>query len=138
MRPAFGPSCNGEYSHLEVRSPRPAADVSLFRDRLNLRTNSLPKSSANVITLNTLVKQRELLFRVDDTDVSPLFQVLWKARNNGEEAKRLGQLRGETHRNDGRQQRKERTLYSGHHWMECYIVKDSVCVARAHESVIIA
>lgn len=33
-----------------------APRVSLFRDRLNLRTNSLPRSSANVITLNTLVQ----------------------------------------------------------------------------------
>jgi hypothetical protein len=30
------------------------------------------------------------------------------------------------------------TLYAGRHWMECYIVKDGVCVARAHEPVLIA
>lgn len=83
-------------------------------------------------------KQRELLFGIADTDVPPPFQVFWKARNNGEEAKRLGQLRGEIHADEGRQQRKERTLYIGHHWMECYIVKNGTCVARARESVIIA
>jgi hypothetical protein len=83
-------------------------------------------------------KQRELLFRIVDTDVPPPFQVFWKARNSGEEAKRLGQLRGEIHPDEGRHERKESTLYTGHHWMECYIVKDGTCVARAHESVIIA
>jgi hypothetical protein len=82
-------------------------------------------------------KHRELLFRIADTDVLPPFQVFWKARNTGEEAKRLGQLRGELHPDEGRHQRRERTLYTGHHWMECYIVKDGVCVARSHDAVII-
>jgi hypothetical protein len=83
-------------------------------------------------------KHRELLFRITDTDVSPPFQVFWKARNNGEEAKRIGQLRGEIHPDEGHNQRKESTLYAGHHWMECYIVKDGACVARAREPVIVA
>ena len=39
---------------------------------------------------------------------------------------------------EGRHQCTESTLYTGHHWMECYIVKDGVCVARADEPVIIA
>lgn len=82
-------------------------------------------------------KHRELLFRITGTDVPPPFQVFWKARNTGEEAKRLGQLRGEIHPDEGRHQRKERTLYTGHHWMECYVVKDGICVARSHEPVII-
>jgi hypothetical protein len=79
-----------------------------------------------------------LLFRITDTDVPPPFQVFWKARNNGEEAKRIGQLRGEIHPDEGHNQRKESTLYAGHHWMECYIVKDGACVAKAREPVIIA
>jgi len=83
-------------------------------------------------------KQRELLFRVAETDVPPPFQVFWKARNTGKEAQRLGQLRGEIHPDEGQHRRKESTLYVGHHWMECYIVKDGVCVARTHEPVIIA
>ena len=82
-------------------------------------------------------KHRDLFFRIVDTDVPPPFQVYWKARNTGDEAKRLGQLRGEIHPDEGRHQRKESTLYTGHHWMECYIVKDGICVARSHETVII-
>lgn len=82
-------------------------------------------------------KHRELLFRIVDTDVPPPFQVYWKARNTGDEAERLGQLRGEIHSDEGRHQRAESTLYTGHHWMECYIIKDGVCVAKSHEPVII-
>lgn len=87
---------------------------------------------------NRVPKHRELLFTITDTDVPTPFQVFWKARNTGEEAKRIGQLRGEIHPDEGHHQRKESTLYAGHHWMECCIVKDGVCVARAHEPVLIA
>ena len=83
-------------------------------------------------------KHRELFFKISDTDVPPPFQVFWKARNSGEEAKCIGQLRGEIHADEGYNQRKESSLYAGHHWMECYIVKDGACVARAREPVIIA
>lgn len=84
---------------------------------------------------NRVPKNRELLFRIVDTDVPRPFEVYWKARNHGEEAKRHGDLRGEIHRDLGFLQRKENTRYTGQHWMECYIVKDGVCVARSHDPV---
>jgi hypothetical protein len=57
---------------------------------------------------NRVPKHRELLFTITDSDVPPPFQVFWKARNNGEEAKRIGQLRGEIHPDEGHHQRKEK------------------------------
>jgi hypothetical protein len=83
-------------------------------------------------------KQRELLFRVTRTDVPEPFQLFWKVRNHGAEAERVDGLRGELMPDDGTRQRKESTLYTGFHYMECYIVKNGVCVAIAHEDVRIA
>jgi hypothetical protein len=82
-------------------------------------------------------KERQLLFRVVGTDVPSPYSVFWKVRNRGSEAERRGQLRGQIHADEGRLERSERTSYSGHHYTECYIVKDGACVARAREPVII-
>ena len=81
--------------------------------------------------------RRDLLFKIVETDVAAPFEVRWKIRNTGNEAKSLGALRGEIHRDDGSHRRRESTKYVGHHYVECYIIKDGVCVARAHEKVVI-
>jgi hypothetical protein len=82
-------------------------------------------------------RRRDLLFKIVETDVVAPFEVRWKIRNTGNEAKSLGALRGEIHRDEGRHLRRESTKYVGHHYVECYIIKDGVCVARAHEKVVI-
>ena len=82
-------------------------------------------------------KQRQLLFRLTATDVAEPFDVYWKVRNRGAEAQRLNKLRGEITRDDGSRTRKETTSYVGHHYVECYVVKDGICVASALEPVII-
>ncbi len=46
---------------IAVISRQVAEQVPLFKDRVNVRTNSLPKSSANVIALNTLVEGNKAL-----------------------------------------------------------------------------
>lgn len=83
-------------------------------------------------------KYRRLLFKVTRTDVPQPFSVYWKVRNRGEEAARLNALRGEIVPDEGEHQRAERTAYIGNHFVECYIVKDNVCVAQTHQPVIIA
>lgn len=82
-------------------------------------------------------KQHSLIFRID-TDVPEPYKVFWKVRNHGQEARARNALRGQIVPDDGARQKRESTLYTGHHYVECYIVKDGVCVARAHEPVIIS
>jgi hypothetical protein len=84
-----------------------------------------------------LPKQRSLLFKVVDTNVPAPFDVYWKVRNRGSEAAGRSQLRGEIDLDEGHHERRERTLYAGHHYVECYVVKNGVCIARIHEPVII-
>jgi hypothetical protein len=83
-------------------------------------------------------KQRELLFRLSSTNVPKPFDVYWKVRNSGLEAQLKSQLRGEITRDDGHQAKRESTKFAGNHYVECYIVKNGICVARAREPVVIA
>ena len=82
---------------------------------------------------NTVGKGREILFEIQHCDVPQPYDVYWKVRNTGAEAEQAGALRGEIRR--GGDTRKESTLYTGSHWVECYIVKDGRCVARARQPV---
>lgn len=87
--------------------------------------------------LGHVPKSRKLLFKLVHTDVPEPFKVFWKVRNRGEEAASLNALRGEIVPDGGMHEKPEQTAYTGHHYVECYIVKDGRCVAVAHQPVII-
>ena len=78
--------------------------------------------------------RRSLQFYIEQTDVEPPFTVLWKVRNRGEKAERRDMIRGEiipsSSGKDGSSIRKESTSFYGPHYVECYIVKNGVVVAR--------
>jgi hypothetical protein len=76
-----------------------------------------------------LPKQASLSFYVKHIDVENPFQIYWKVRNFGDEAKRKDGLRGEITRDQGRREKIEGTMYTGLHLVECYIIKNNVCVA---------
>ena len=77
-----------------------------------------------------LLKSKKLVFSIRQNDVPSPFSVMWKVRNFGEEAQRANGLRGEISYDMGSHKKEERTLYYGEHYVECYIVKDGMCVAR--------
>lgn len=65
------------------------------------------------------------------TDTPQPYIVKWKARNVGQEAKRRNCLRGEIiSSNRYGSQRHESADFCGSHYMECYIIKNGVVVAR--------
>jgi len=75
-----------------------------------------------------------------ETDVPRPFDVYWQIVNTGTEAERSNGLRGEIlpARTAGRGglTQYESTLYTGMHWIECFIVKNGICVARSGEFVV--
>jgi hypothetical protein len=79
---------------------------------------------------------------IADTNVPPPFNVYWQVVNTGAEAASLGNigLRGEifSAKSAGRGglHQRESTLYTGMHWIECFIVKDGVCLARSGEYIV--
>jgi hypothetical protein len=73
---------------------------------------------------------RSLRFNVVECDVPPPYQLKWKIRNVGAEAERRNCIRGQILDDDGKQERRESTNFHGEHYVEAYIIKDEVCVAR--------
>jgi len=78
-----------------------------------------------------LLRNKNLEFHIVDCNVPKPFQVKWKVRNVGEEAKRRNQIRGQILNDSGNYRRIESSDFHGPHFVECYIIKDNVCVARS-------
>jgi len=74
------------------------------------------------------LKHMILTFRAETT-VPGNVQFFWKVRNFGDAAR--DNLRGEIQQGVGMIKHNENTRYMGDHYVECYVVKDGVCVAKA-------
>lgn len=72
-----------------------------------------------------------LNFYIYSTDVPGDYIVKWKVKNVGDEAKRRNCLRGFIENpNLGNNGRKETSNFIGPHYVECYIIKNGIVVAR--------
>jgi len=80
-------------------------------------------------------KNRTIDFSLVECSVAEPYLVYWKVKNTGREARERGQLRGQVVL--GGATRYENTAYIGSHYVDVYIVKDGVCVARDRQQVII-
>ncbi|MHB1462446.1 MAG: nucleotide-binding domain-containing protein [Armatimonadota bacterium] len=88
--------------------------------------------------ISPLSKHCSLRFEAQTNIIRP-YKVYWQVVNTGNEARLADCLRGEFYDGileKGELVRKERTLYSGMHWVQCFIVKDGVCVAHSGEHVV--
>lgn len=86
-----------------------------------------------------LPKRCDVLFSAT-TNVPKPFNLYWQVVNTGQEAERANQLRGQILPSKtagvGGLTQKETTVYTGMHWIECFVVKDGICVARSGEFVV--
>lgn len=84
------------------------------------------------LTNRPVPKEVSLKFTVT-TNTPPPYEVQWQVVNTGQEAIAAGGLRGDFYPSDGVHTgtRWESTLYRGTHWIEAFIIKDGVCVARS-------
>lgn len=137
---AFGPSSNpgsvlrtgliadrlGAIAHrdspswrMQIRATDP--DNSPF---IRCRSTDLNKRESQVRSGEVIGKNLELSFHI----AKPMSGVkfFWQVTNTGEQARSAGHLRGEIF--EGHDVRVERTSYSGVHYVECYLVRDGVCV----------
>lgn len=73
---------------------------------------------------------RSLCFKVEHCNVPPPYQLFWKVRNVGPEAERRQCIRGKIEADRGSHTRYESSDFGGDHYVEAYVVKDGVCVAR--------
>ena len=82
-----------------------------------------------------LKRDKQLKFYIEKTDVQSPYQVYWKVRNCGEYAYKKRMVRGDIVADSGRHEKRESTSFTGNHYVECYIIKNGVCVARDHIGV---
>jgi hypothetical protein len=79
-----------------------------------------------------LPKHWSLKFRLDQTNVPEPYTIKWTVHNHGAEARQAGQLYHET---VGATSHIETTLYRGHHFLDCEVLKDDRVVAKARHIV---
>jgi len=77
-----------------------------------------------------LKPSKKLEFYIKKHNISTPYKVYWKVKNFGEEAKNKNDLRGDITKDKGHEKKNENTKYRGQHYVECYIIKDNICVAR--------
>ncbi|MFH7010188.1 hypothetical protein ACHRVK_22420 [Flavobacterium plurextorum] len=92
------------------------------------------------ITPNVIVPKHCEIFFVATSNVPKPYDVFWQVVNTGDEAKTNQCLRGGIYHSKtagkGGLNQKEYSEYTGMHWIECFIVKDGVCVARSNEFIV--
>ncbi len=86
------------------------------------------------LTERALPKNVWLKFTASTNAPAP-YDVRWQVVNTGKEAADAGsgQLRGDFYESDSQHPRLrwERTAYKGTHWVEAFIIKNGVCIARS-------
>ena len=76
-----------------------------------------------------MIKQnRKLKFMIVENNIPKPYDIYWKVRNVGYEAIRRNCIRGQIKK--GIDYLNESTNFYGPHYVECYIIKDGICVAR--------
>jgi hypothetical protein len=73
------------------------------------------------------------------TNVSKPFEVYWQIVNTGNEMgmDKRGNIFKPITAGAGGLKHSEKSMYTGVHWAECFIVKDNICVARSSEFFVI-
>lgn len=67
------------------------------------------------------------------TDCPPPYKIMWKVKNVGPEAERKNMLRGQIFEKGNRII--EHSNFYGNHYIECYIIKDELCVAKQRVNI---
>lgn len=75
----------------------------------------------------------EVRCKMEMTNCPPPYKILWKVKNVGPEAERRNDVRGQIEEKGN--SIVENSSFYGNHYIECYIVKNGVCVARTRIDV---
>ncbi|WP_455677233.1 nucleotide-binding domain-containing protein [Pseudoscardovia suis] len=95
-----------------------------------------PRTLSEMITRHyPLLRGRRLQFYVSKKSLPDGCRFYWKVRNCGEEAYSRNCIRGEIAEGNQSGTWCEHTDFRGSHFVECYAVKDGVCIARSRIDV---
>jgi len=83
----------------------------------------------------TNLRKRARFYFTVVSNVTGNVEFFWKVRNFHYEAQAAGQLRGEIRSSGSRRTLEENSLYTGTHYVECYVSLDGIIVAKARRFV---
>jgi hypothetical protein len=105
--------------------------------RIRLKARAMPRDGFREFTLskqgNRIGIGRTIRFTISFCNVPEPYQIYWKVLNRGEEAKIRDRIRGQIVR--GNDILTEPTGFKGSHYVDCFIVKDGICVAKDKQFV---
>ena len=78
--------------------------------------------------------KKNLEFYISKTNCPEPYSVYWKVKNVGNKAIERNDIRGQILKTNKRKH-SEKTRFFGPHYVECYLIKNNVCVARDRISV---
>lgn len=124
--PALGASSHCQAPGWPVRNDRSVKVTASVRKERN--------APRQLWALSSRAVPKDLWIRFDaSTNTPEPYKVHWQVVNTGSEAGGAAQLRGGFEEGEGQSGvvRWESTAYRGTHWVEAFVVKDGVCVARS-------
>lgn len=84
---------------------------------------------SNILKKKDILRRRKKLdFYINYTNVPKPYDIYWKIKNEGEVALKRNMIRGQIVKTNS-EHHKESTDFKGEHYVECYIIKNSICVA---------
>lgn len=86
---------------------------------------------------NRVLRNRSIRFQIAECNVPEPFQIYWKVKNRGPESFANDAVRGQIEKGERIWRNEEPTSFIGPHYVDCYIVKNGVCVAQDRQEVII-
>jgi hypothetical protein len=85
-----------------------------------------------------IMPERNLEFKISDTDIVGDFELKWKVLNQGEMSVKRNCIRGQIDDDDGSRTKTETSDFCGDHIVECYAIQNNIVVARDRIEVPIA
>lgn len=87
------------------------------------------KLSSFLKNIRFIPKDKKIDFYIESINTPEPYDIYWKVRNVGEIAYRRNQIRGKIIKTNSDTQT-ETSNFKGRHYVECYIIKDGICVAK--------
>ena len=94
-----------------------------------------PKPLTELLSIlkHYLTHSFEIRCTMDYTNCPPSYKIFWKVKNVGPEAARRNQIRGQIVEKGNCIA--EHSNFFGNHYIECYVVKEGVCVAKERVNI---
>ena len=74
-------------------------------------------------------------FFIKNINAPNAYEVLWKVKNDGSLAEQYNCIRGQIFKSKENVKNHETSNFAGNHYVECYIIKNKICIAKAHINV---